>query len=572
MLLRADLCVSAPQRRSLLPPTLSLVPASVKLIAVSPVPKKKKPSEHLRSVWPLLQELVAAPEASWAGLPADGDQPRLRHGAAKPPARFSFDNVIEQASDQLARAAGSARFWLATMIQGYFVHAHATAFQGRGSGSSRNCAAACREHVGRLPIAYYDANKSGVLVSRIMNDVEGIRNLIGTGSGRFAGGILTAILSLWRVLLWISSLLTGLALLPTSWSSLFWLQEGLHQRSAPSFFRLSAPGPMRMFPGCLTDRCRAFASSRATTPKPRKAARLLQKRAASGRQLLAASHRHVADESLRHRPHRPRRRASSCTWARSRSRRHPPLGDLNHVRYVHGFSWSRLFSRWSSIGTQVTEVGRSGSPSEVLGERPEDEDARPYIQAIGPIQRPCRLRARRLRLRPGQAHPARRQLRNLSPEPSPRSSARRALESPRSSASSPPSTNPAAAHPRGWHRPFDLRLDAYRTKLGVVLQDTFLFDGTHPRKRRASLASTLPKSRFLKLAASRAWTNSPSVREGVRHHRRRARRQTFGWTAPARLHRARHTGRPPHPNSGRSHFQSRFRIRSRPSRKALLIR
>lgn len=51
-------------------------------------------------------------------------------------------------------------------------------------------------HIGRLPVAYYDANKSGVLVSRIMSDVEGLRNLIGTGLIEFAGGILTAVFSL----------------------------------------------------------------------------------------------------------------------------------------------------------------------------------------------------------------------------------------------------------------------------------------------------------------------------------------------------------------------------------------
>src|SRR3989338_5565389 len=38
-----------------------------------------------------------------------------------------------------------------------------------------------QEHIGRLPVAYYDANKAGSLVSRIMSDVEGVRNLIGTG-------------------------------------------------------------------------------------------------------------------------------------------------------------------------------------------------------------------------------------------------------------------------------------------------------------------------------------------------------------------------------------------------------
>ena len=51
-------------------------------------------------------------------------------------------------------------------------------------------------HVGRLPVAYYDANKTGTLVSRIMSDVEGIRNLIGTGLVEFAGGLLTATIAL----------------------------------------------------------------------------------------------------------------------------------------------------------------------------------------------------------------------------------------------------------------------------------------------------------------------------------------------------------------------------------------
>jgi len=51
-------------------------------------------------------------------------------------------------------------------------------------------------HIGRLPVSFYDANKTGVLVSRIMNDVEGVRNLIGTGLVDFVGGIVTATLAL----------------------------------------------------------------------------------------------------------------------------------------------------------------------------------------------------------------------------------------------------------------------------------------------------------------------------------------------------------------------------------------
>ncbi len=66
-------------------------------------------------------------------------------------------------------------------------------------------------HVGRLPVTYFDANKSGQLVSRIMNDVEGVRNLVGTGLVEFVGGILTAFLSFF-ILLRISPLMTGMAL------------------------------------------------------------------------------------------------------------------------------------------------------------------------------------------------------------------------------------------------------------------------------------------------------------------------------------------------------------------------
>jgi len=47
-------------------------------------------------------------------------------------------------------------------------------------------------HIGRLSVSFYDANRTGNLVSRIMTDVEGVRNLIGTGLVDFIGGILTA--------------------------------------------------------------------------------------------------------------------------------------------------------------------------------------------------------------------------------------------------------------------------------------------------------------------------------------------------------------------------------------------
>ncbi len=67
-----------------------------------------------------------------------------------------------------------------------------------------------QRHIGRLPVTYYDANKTGNMVSRIMNDVEGVRNLIGTGLVDFIGGIMTALFAL-VILLRISVTMTSLA-------------------------------------------------------------------------------------------------------------------------------------------------------------------------------------------------------------------------------------------------------------------------------------------------------------------------------------------------------------------------
>ncbi len=66
-------------------------------------------------------------------------------------------------------------------------------------------------HIGRLPISYFDSNKTGQLVSRIMNDVEGVRNLIGTGLIDFFGSILTAVLA-FGYLLHVSWMLTVIAM------------------------------------------------------------------------------------------------------------------------------------------------------------------------------------------------------------------------------------------------------------------------------------------------------------------------------------------------------------------------
>ncbi|HEV7922093.1 MAG TPA: ABC transporter ATP-binding protein [Thermoanaerobaculia bacterium] len=53
-----------------------------------------------------------------------------------------------------------------------------------------------QQHVQRLPVRYFDATKSGVLVSRVMNDADGIRNLVGTGLVQLFGGLVTATIAI----------------------------------------------------------------------------------------------------------------------------------------------------------------------------------------------------------------------------------------------------------------------------------------------------------------------------------------------------------------------------------------
>ena len=65
-------------------------------------------------------------------------------------------------------------------------------------------------HISHLPVAFYDSNKTGTLVSRIMTDVEGVRNLLGTGLVDLVGGLLTSGIAM-VVLFRISPIMTMLA-------------------------------------------------------------------------------------------------------------------------------------------------------------------------------------------------------------------------------------------------------------------------------------------------------------------------------------------------------------------------
>ncbi len=66
-----------------------------------------------------------------------------------------------------------------------------------------------------LPISFFDNNKSGALVSRVMTDVEGVRNLVGTGLVQLIGGSLTSVISL-VILIKINAMMTFSVLVPVA--------------------------------------------------------------------------------------------------------------------------------------------------------------------------------------------------------------------------------------------------------------------------------------------------------------------------------------------------------------------
>jgi ABC-type multidrug transport system fused ATPase/permease subunit len=123
--------------------------------------------------------------------------------------KYLFDNVLDKHQVNLLLPIVLAVVG-ATLIQGLTSFTLTQLLSKSAQRMITDMRKQVQAHIGRLPVAYYDANKTGVLVSRIMSDVEGIRNLIGTGLVEFVGGVLTAILAL-IILLRTSTLMTLVA-------------------------------------------------------------------------------------------------------------------------------------------------------------------------------------------------------------------------------------------------------------------------------------------------------------------------------------------------------------------------
>src|SRR5579863_8533192 len=123
--------------------------------------------------------------------------------------KFLIDSVIVKRQFQMLRPL-VLLVLLATVIQGITSFSLSQLLSKAAQRLIAELRQKVQAHIGRLPVAFHDSNKSGMLVSRIMTDVEGVRNLIGTGLVDLVGGLITALIAM-VVLFRISTLMTVLA-------------------------------------------------------------------------------------------------------------------------------------------------------------------------------------------------------------------------------------------------------------------------------------------------------------------------------------------------------------------------
>ena len=163
----------------------------------------------LRAVLPLVKELVRPRK----GLLALGFLlmaiNRIAALVLPYSTRFLIDNVIIKRHVEILKPLVLAVL-VATLIQGITSFSLTQLLSKAAQRLITELRQKVQAHVGRLSVSFHDSTKSGVLVSRIMSDVEGVRNLIGTGLVDLAGGLITASIAL-VVLFRISSLMTALA-------------------------------------------------------------------------------------------------------------------------------------------------------------------------------------------------------------------------------------------------------------------------------------------------------------------------------------------------------------------------
>jgi len=327
-------------------------------------------------------------------------------------------------------------------------------------------------HVGRLSVSFHDSTKTGVLMSRIMSDVEGVRNLIGTGLVDLVGGLMTAIIAL-IVLFHISARMTVLA-------SVFLLLFALSLKRAfgaiRPIFRERAKiqaevtgrlaeslGGVRVVKGYQAEQREEHVFSGGIE---RLLANVLRSLTATSVVNLSASLLLGVVGA-----------AVMYTGARQIAAGSLTIGGFFTYTLFLGFLIAPIMSV-VQIGTQLTEaIAGLERTQEILSESREDQDAT-RTRILGPIQGSVNFADVSF------SYDGKREVLNHISFRAQPGTVTALVGSSGSGKSTTIGLIAAFYVPtRGqvWIDGVDLRtvrLDSYRTQLGLVLQDSFLFDGT----------------------------------------------------------------------------------------------
>jgi subfamily B ATP-binding cassette protein MsbA len=440
---------------------------------VAPGKPKGKSSDHLKSAWPLLRELIRPRKGKIAFGFLLMVINKLCSLVLPGSTKFLIDNVINGHQHNLLVPLVGAVF-AATIIQGITSFSLTQLLSKEGQRLIAELRRKVQEHIGRLPVAYYDANKSGALVSRIMSDVEGVRNLIGTGLVDFTGGLMLAVLTLF-ILVKLSALLTAISLLfvvlfggvlSQAFTKIrpIFRERGKINAEVTGRLTESLAG-VRVVKGYHAEASEASVFSAGVE-------RLLQNVMKS---LTAISLMSLSATVLMGIV------GGTVMYVGARQiLANPPgmtVGDLFSFTAYLAFLVAPMF-QLVGIGTQLTEaLAGLDRTQEVLHERPEDEDMK-RKQVVGMLQGYVDFEDVTFEYDAGKPV-----LRDVSFHSAPGTVT--ALVGPSGSGKSTIISLVAAFHEPAAGRVLvdgtdlsTVRLDAYRSQLGVVLQDTFLFDGS----------------------------------------------------------------------------------------------
>jgi ABC-type multidrug transport system fused ATPase/permease subunit len=329
-----------------------------------------------------------------------------------------------------------------------------------------------QRHIGRLPVRYYDANKTGALVSRIMSDVEGVRNLVGTGLVEFIGGIFTAVIA-FALLLKINAVLTFAALafllifgaiLQRAFKSIRPIFRERGKINAEVTGRLTESlGGVRIVKGFHAEEREAEVFGAGALRLFENIRKTLFATSIIG--LISTLLMGVVSITV------------MIVGGRLILQGSMSIGDFFAFTLYLGFLVAPVF-QMVNIGTQITEAFAGlDRMREVMAEQPEDIDPERTV----PLERiQGRIRFDDVTFEYESGKPV---LRGISLDAVP-GTATALVGSSGSGKSTLIGLVSAFAKPTGGRVYMDgidlstVRLDSYRSQLGVVLQDNFLFDGT----------------------------------------------------------------------------------------------